>query len=695
MDCRRVVGLVGALAVLLVAAAPASASTVSNLTVANGSPSNAAGARTQYVATFDTSAAGALGSGGTVDVTFPADTTFGSFGSGGVFVGTARVGNCPTPNVTTLKTTCSIFGAVGASSTARVELNGVTNPTGPGGYQLTVATSADMTPVTSATYNVAAPNTLGAITVANASPSNAAGARTQYVASFTTTATGGLSNTGTSTIDVTFPAGTTFASFGSGGVFVGTTRVGNCPTPNGTTRKTTCSIFASVGASTAARLEFNGVTNPSTPGNYQVTVATSSDTTPTASQNYAVAAGNALTNVAVTPASTAESATTKYVVGFTTSPTGGLSSTGTSTIDVTFPAGTTFANYNSGGVFAGSTRIGNCPTPNATTRRTTCGIFGSVGASTNARLELNGVTNPTTPGNYQLTAFTSSDTSAVTSGQYGVAVDTVAPETAVVSGPAGTTTNPRPTFAFSSSEPGSSFRCSLDAAAFAACTSPFVTPLLSPGVHTFRVIAQDPAGNSDATPAVQTFTVTTTAPGPGPPPTPAAGKTVVVSEVAGTVRVRLKGSSEFVALSAAQGIPLGSTVDTTHGTVELTSERKAGGASQSARFFKGIFRVSQQGPVVNLKLTEKLAKCTAGKASAASKKKRKRKRRLWGDGKGRFRTKGQFSSATVRGTKWLVQDSCAGTLTKVARGVVTVRDNVKHKTIRVKAGKHYLAKRPR
>jgi hypothetical protein len=48
----------------------------------------------------------------------------------------------------------------------------------------------------------------------------------------------------------------------------------------------------------------------------------------------------------------------------------------------------------------------------------------------------------------------------------------------------------------------------------------------------------------------------------------------------------------------------------------------------------------------------------------------------------------------VRGTKWLVQDSCAGTLTRVAKGVVAVRDNVRRKTIILRAGKKYLA-RPR
>jgi len=41
-----------------------------------------------------------------------------------------------------------------------------------------------------------------------------------------------------------------------------------------------------------------------------------------------------------------------------------------------------------------------------------------------------------------------------------------------------------------------------------------------------------------------------------------------------------------------------------------------------------------------------------------------------------------------------VQDSCAGTLTRVLRGRVAVRDAVKRKTVIVRAGKRYLA-RPR
>ena len=73
--------------------------------------------------------------------------------------------------------------------------------------------------------------------------------------------------------------------------------------------------------------------------------------------------------------------------------------------------------------------------------------------------------------------------------------------------------------------------------------------------------------------------------------------------------------------------------------------------------------------------------------------KKKKKRRLWGDGKGKFRTQGSFSSATVRGTRWLTEDSCNGTLTKVKRGTVTVRDFAKKRNVTVRAGKQYFARK--
>jgi hypothetical protein len=46
----------------------------------------------------------------------------------------------------------------------------------------------------------------------------------------------------------------------------------------------------------------------------------------------------------------------------------------------------------------------------------------------------------------------------------------------------------------------------------------------------------------------------------------------------------------------------------------------------------------------------------------------------------------------VRGTTWLTQDSCAGTLTRVTHGVVQVQDEVRHKRVLVRAGHRYLAR---
>jgi hypothetical protein len=129
----------------------------------------------------------------------------------------------------------------------------------------------------------------------------------------------------------------------------------------------------------------------------------------------------------------------------------------------------------------------------------------------------------------------------------------------------------------------------------------------------------------------------------------------------------------------------------TKGRITLTSIPRAGGKPETATFYAGIFTVTQNGSITELRLSGPLAPCKAkGKASAAAKKPKTRK--LWGDGKGQFRTRGQYSAATIRGTRWLVQDSCAGTLTKVAGGVVSVRDTVRGKTVLLRAPRSYLAK---
>ena len=177
-------------------------------------------------------------------------------------------------------------------------------------------------------------------------------------------------------------------------------------------------------------------------------------------------------------------------------------------------------------------------------------------------------------------------------------------------------------------------------------------------------------------------------------PPPVAGKFVNVGVRKGRIFVKIPPSKVFVELKDPRQIPVGATIDARKGRVNLISAADQQGTPQLAWFYDGVFKIGQTRgakPITDLTLAEALAKCPK-KGSAASAAAKKKTRKLWGEGKGAFRTSGKFSSATVRGTKWLVTDRCDGTLTKVSQGTVLVRDFKKRKNVIVKAGKQYLAR---
>jgi hypothetical protein len=91
--------------------------------------------------------------------------------------------------------------------------------------------------------------------------------------------------------------------------------------------------------------------------------------------------------------------------------------------------------------------------------------------------------------------------------EYTWTVDTVAPSTTITSTPPASSNSATATFAFTSSEQGSTFACSLDAAGFTYCASPQTYAGLGDGTHTFRVQAVDAAGNADTTPATYTWQI--------------------------------------------------------------------------------------------------------------------------------------------------------------------------------------------
>jgi virginiamycin B lyase len=182
------------------------------------------------------------------------------------------------------------------------------------------------------------------------------------------------------------------------------------------------------------------------------------------------------------------------------------------------------------------------------------------------------------------------------------------------------------------------------------------------------------------------------------PPTPVLGRSVVVGAAQGVVKVKFTGTSTFVPLTDNVSVATGSELDTTKGAVKLVSALDTRGHVQTGTFSRGRFKVKQSKTgrgMTDLYLSgPKPGPCSAPKRASASKLAKRRTRSLWGkDNKGRFRTHGADSVATVRGTRWLTEDRCDGTLTRVTQGEVVVREVHRERTKVVRAGQSYLARR--
>jgi hypothetical protein len=157
----------------------------------------------------------------------------------------------------------------------------------------------------------------------------------------------------------------------------------------------------------------------------------------------------------------------------------------------------------------------------------------------------------------------------------------------------------------------------------------------------------------------------------------------------------------FLPLTEARQIPVGSTLDTSEGVVKLQTA-SATAAKQLGEFSAGIFTVLQarrQKGLINLTIVNTSSKsvcATLGKKAQAAARHLSHKvlGLLKGSAHGKYTTNGTYSAATVRGTIWSVANRCDGTLTAVTRGVVSVRDFARRKTITLRAGQHYLAKAP-
>jgi hypothetical protein len=269
----------------------------------------------------------------------------------------------------------------------------------------------------------------------------------------------------------------------------------------------------------------------------------------------------------------------------------------------------------------------------------------------------------------------------------------------------------------------------------------------APGTYTASVTATDGAGNaagggtgsgaSSAQVPVSPSATPTPTPTPTPDPCgttdrdqdgindacdrtdgsriPVPFKTFNATVISGDVFVRspagyarasqgAKAPRGFRRLEGAETLRIGSILDTNKGRVLLRSAANTRRRVQLAQFFSGRFMVRQfrrttrrrsTGLITELRLNGSSFRraCRTTTASTSARRSRKRVRRLFGDGKGSFRTKGRNAAATVRGTRWGVQDRCDGTLVRVQQGRVSVRDFVRRKTVILRTGQAYLARR--
>lgn len=181
------------------------------------------------------------------------------------------------------------------------------------------------------------------------------------------------------------------------------------------------------------------------------------------------------------------------------------------------------------------------------------------------------------------------------------------------------------------------------------------------------------------------------------PPPPEPGEVNVLPVGGGDQCVAVQGGGGCRALDAGTQIPVDDVLYINPRTSRVTIESTAG----AAQFYGGKFDVKEidgggRKPILVMRMVggNFKQKCGTGARTTAGLETQAKKtpvRRLWGKGKGRFRTRGRYSSGTVRGTNWLTTDYCDGTNTRVVAGIVQVYDLVRKTFIVLKAGEQYFA----
>ena len=179
-------------------------------------------------------------------------------------------------------------------------------------------------------------------------------------------------------------------------------------------------------------------------------------------------------------------------------------------------------------------------------------------------------------------------------------VDTTPPTTTITAGPPDPSTAASANFSFTANEAGSTFRCSLDGAAFAVCTSPQGYSSLADGAHNFQVKATDAAGNAGLTGELQLARSTrwprrrrSRPRRTIPRPARAQASRSASNEAGSTFRCSLDGAAFALCTSPK---PYSGLADGTH-TFDVKAVDPAGNTSSPATF---AWRVDTTAPTIAL-----------------------------------------------------------------------------------------------